>query len=114
MKFITTFELARICLKRDVPMKCLDTYMDSAQCSFPSKIESRNSIYRIVKNILNAVCVNDGNDMISMIFGQCLIENLNEIKTCSIKASYAIVKGFFVKMIEYETFDYRMDAERCK
>jgi len=108
----------KVCRKRDVPMKCLETYVSvDVQCSFPSEIEIENSIYRIIRNTLNLVCANDGNDFISLFFGQgrqCLIENLNEGKICSNKATYAIIKGLFVKLIEYETFDYKMNADECK
>jgi len=108
-----------LCRKRDVPIKCMDNYMAIyAQCSFPSEIESDNSIRRIVLSLLDLFCANDGNDLISLIFGlegrQCLMENIDAVRICQYKEVYAIVKGFLVKLIENETFEFKMDAEDCK
>jgi len=108
-----------LCRKRDVPIKCMDNFMAvDAQCSFPSEIESDNSIRRIVVSLLDLFCANDGNDLISLIFGlegrQCLMENVDAMKICQYKEVYAIVKGFLVKLIENETFEFKMDEEDCK
>lgn len=88
-----------------------------AQCSFPSEIKIDTSIANIVRGLLDLICANDGNDYISMSFGQgrqCLVENLNEMMTCQNKQFYAIVKGFVIKLIENETFELKMDADDCK
>lgn len=88
------------------------------QCSFQVEKEIENSFARIVHGSLNLFCTNDGNDLISLIFGQsarqCMMENLNEIKTCSNKELYAVVKAFVVRLIENETFEFKMNADDCK
>jgi len=107
-----------VCRKRDVPIKCIDDYTTlSAQCSYPSEIAIENSIRRIITSMSEVICTNDGNDLFSLTSGQgreCVLENLTELKTCSIKALYAIVKGIVVKFVENETFELKMDAEDCK
>lgn len=87
------------------------------QCSFPSEIETDNSIHRVITKMTDLLCANDGNDLIAMTMGpgrKCILDNLNELKTCSYKTLYAIVKGFVVKLIENETFEFKMDAEDCQ
>ncbi|XP_037042538.1 uncharacterized protein LOC119078912 [Bradysia coprophila] len=107
-----------LCRTRHVAFKCVDNSMEvNAQCSFPSEIEFDNSIRRIVYGLLDVTCANDGNDFISLITGQgrqCLQENLNELKTCQYKEIHAILKGLIVKLIEYERFEWKMDADDCK
>jgi hypothetical protein len=107
-----------MCRKRDVPLKCMDDFMAvDAQCSFPSELKIDTSIVNIVHGLLDLFCANNGNDLIALIFGQaqlCFMENLSELKTCKNKQFYAIVKGFLVKLIENETFEFKMNEDDCK
>lgn len=108
-----------MCRKRNVPIKCLDVSLEvNAQCSFPREIEVDNSIRNIIYGLLDVVCANDGDDFISMVTGQetqqCVMENLIELKTCQYKELYTIAKRFIAKLIENETFEFRMDADDCK
>lgn len=89
-----------------------------AQCSFPREIEIINSIRRVVHGLLDLTCENDGNGLIALISGQgpnamCLMENINELRTCQFNGFYAFVRGIVVKLIENETFEFKMDAEDC-
>lgn len=116
--FYESFLNSSACRQRHGPIKCVETFMGvDAQCSFPSEIETDNSTFNIVRNILDLVCENDGNDLITLIFRQrlrCFKEHVDDVKTCANKALYAIVKRFIVKLIESETFEFKMDAEDCK
>lgn len=97
----------------------MDKFIEvDVQCSFPREMEIETSFARIVHGSLNLFCANDGNDLISLIVGksarQCRYDNSIEVGTCLNKNLYAIVKGFVVKLIENETFDFRMNADDCK
>ncbi len=88
-----------------------------AQCSYPSEIETDNSLHAILVKVSDLLCENDGNSLASLFFGpgqQCLMENVKKILTCTNEATYAILKGFVVKFVENKTFEFKMDAEDCK
>lgn len=88
-----------------------------SQCSYPSEIETDNSFRTIVGKISDLICEDDGSGLVSLLVGQgyqCIGENIEELLTCSFESLYAIVKGFVVKLIENETFEFKMDAEDCK
>ncbi len=107
-----------MCRKRDGPFKCLDDFMAvDAQCSYPSEIESDTSFRTILAKTSDLLCEDDGNNFMSLVFGQgsqCVLENVNELLTCSYEAMYSVVKGFLVKLVEYETFEFKMDEHDCK
>ncbi|KAG4079522.1 hypothetical protein HA402_005219 [Bradysia odoriphaga] len=107
-----------LCRTRHIPFKCVDNSIEvNAECSFPSEIEIDNSIRRIVYGLFDVTCANNGDDFISLITGQgrqCITENLNELKTCQYKELYAILRGLIVKLIEYETFEWKMNADDCQ
>lgn len=105
------------CNKRDGPLKCFDAYMAvDAQCSYPGEIESDNSFRTIMVKVLDLLCNNDGGTFMSLIAGEghdCINESVDDLASCGLESIYSIVKAFMVKLIEDETFEFKMSAEDC-
>jgi hypothetical protein len=107
----------KICVQRNVPFKCIDNYRPKvAACSYPSEIAISDSFERIFNKTVDLICLNDGDDFALSIqkFPQCFESSESEVKTCSMKAGYAILKRILEKLIENEHFEFKMDAEDCK
>lgn len=80
--------------------------------SFVHKVDNIN------KNLLNLVCANE-EDNFALFDAEgdglkCVQQSLEEIKTCSNKAAYAVTERFLQKWIENEHYNFDMEPEDCK
>lgn len=113
------FSVQRVCKARSTFFGCMDKYISTvSKCYFPSEMDYVHKADRLVKNMLDLVCAEEGDNF--AVFEpegegmKCVQQSITEIKTCANKAVYAVTERFLVKWIENEHFSFAMEAEDCK